>query len=99
MRKVTNDEKEIRAWAARYDARPIQREPFRPDGEPAQLGFVFGDLPPEALTSLQPIEWSRFFAIFHLLGLVLAYSDDREFEILKIEGGQSGRPQVKRMQA
>ena len=99
MRKVTNDEQEIRLWAARYDAQPVERKPFRPDGEPAQLGFVFGQLPQEATASLQPIAWSRFFAVFHLLGLVLAYSGNREFEILKVEGGQDGRPAVKRMQA
>lgn len=96
MRKVTNNEEEIRLWAARADARPVEREPFRPDGEPAQLGFVFGDVP-ESEASLRPIAWSRFFALFHLMGLILALDGDREFELLKIEGGNNGQVHASRM--
>lgn len=84
LRKITKDEEEIRRWAARYEAHPIERAPFRPDGEPAQLGFVFGETP-VSNENLQPIAWSRFFAVFHLLGLVFAHSGDAEYELLKPE--------------
>lgn len=83
LRKYTNNEEEILRWASRTQAHPIERSPYQPDGEPAQLGFVFGDVP-EAAEHLQPLEWSRFFALFHLLGLVLAY-EDGQFELLKLE--------------
>ncbi len=96
LRKVTNNEGEIRQWAARHDAHPIERAPFRPDGEPAQLGFVFGR-PDGSEASLRPIDWSRFFALFHLMGLVLAFDGDHEFELLKIEGGNNGQVHASRM--
>ena len=98
MRRVTNNEQEIRAWAARHDAHPVERAPFRPDGEPAQLGFVFGDAP-EAAEQLRPIEWSRFFAVFHLIGLVLSHDGDSDYELMKIEGSKNKSATEKRMQA
>jgi hypothetical protein len=76
----------------------VERAPFRPDGEPAQLGFVFGKAP-EADEHLRPMEWSRFFAIFHLIGLVLAHDGDSEYELLKTNGGEGGHPNEQRMQA
>ena len=48
------------------------------------LGFVFGD-PPIAGERLQPISWDRFFAVFHLLGLVLAHDNGSDYELLKPE--------------
>ncbi len=57
------------------------------DTEPAHLGFVFGDVK-QGQAELHPIDWPTFFAMFHLNGLVLAYDDDREFELLKVEGNK-----------
>jgi hypothetical protein len=31
------------------------------------------------------MEWATFFAMFHLMGLVLAYDDDMGYELLKAE--------------
>ncbi len=62
------------------------------------LAFVFGKAP-EAAEALQPIPWSRFFAIFHLLGLTLAYEDGTGYELLKMEGGSTKIVEAKRMQA
>lgn len=88
MKKYTNDEQEIRAWARRTSAYPVEHAPFKPDTEPAQLGFVFGAMPvPQE--SLRPIEWATFFAMFHLMGLVLAYGDDKGYELLKVESDAS----------
>ncbi len=95
MRKTTADEKEIRRWAAARNAHPVEHAPFVPDGEPAQLGFVFGH-PPQADASLQPIPWERFFAVFRLMGLVLAYGGDDQYELLRVEehhfGSYDGKP-------
>ena len=97
VRRVTNNEEEIRRWATRHAAHPVERAPFRPDSEPAQLAFVFGEAP-GVEAQLRPMEWSRFFAIFHLMGLVLSYDEDRDYELLKVEGGKSkqfeGKPLV-----
>ena len=98
MRKLTADEKEIKRWAAARNAHPIERAPFMKDGEPAELGFVFGN-PPEAQEHLQPIPWDRFFAIFRLLGLVLAYDGDGEYELLRTEDHHFGSYEGKPMQA
>ena len=98
MRRTTNDEQEIRRWATQHNAHPIQRAPYLEDGEPAMLGFVFGD-PPLAEANLQPIAWSRFFAVFHLVGLALVYDDSSEYQLLKIENKASGRFEGKPMQA
>ena len=98
MAKITKDEIEIRRWAARFGAHPVERAPFRPDGEPAQLAFVFGQTP-EAGESLRPIPWERFFAIFHLIGLVLAYDDGHQYELLKLEEHESPRFEGKPMVA
>jgi hypothetical protein len=87
-RKYTNNDKEVRAWAQRHSAHPVERAPFVPDSEPTQLGFVFGEVPKEQ-ESLRPIEWATFFALFHLSGLVLAYGDDMSYELLKAEGESS----------
>jgi hypothetical protein len=62
----------------------VERSQFIHDTEPAQLDFVFGDLP-ETAGILRPLEWSQFFAIFHLIGLVLVYDDQRDFALLKAE--------------
>lgn len=98
MRKTTADEKEIRRWAAKRNAHPVERAPFMKDGEPAQLAFVFGD-PPEAREHLQPISWARFFAVFKLLGLVLAYDGDGEYELLRTEDHNFGSYEDKPLQA
>jgi hypothetical protein len=87
---VTTDETEIRQWAAKRSAHPVERAPFTPDGQPAQLGFVFGDAP-IANDNLQPISWARFFAVFRLLDLVLAYDEHRDYELVKSEDEDSGR--------
>ncbi len=93
MRRVTNDEHEIRHWAATRGAHPIERGTRTKDTEPAQLDFVFGELPPEAKAELHLLDWSTFFAMFHLMGLVLAYEfeSNHEFELLKTEGRKSGQ--------
>ncbi len=62
------------------------------------LGFVFGD-PPQALENLRPIAWSTFFAVFHLVGLVLVYGGDSNYELVKVEGGSSARFEGKPLQA
>lgn len=98
MRKTTADEQEIRRWAQARNAHPVEYAPFMPDGEPAQLGFVFGN-PPEAQEHLQPIPWERFFAIFRLLGLVLAYDGDGVYELLRTDGDQFGTHSGSPMQA
>ena len=95
LRQVTDDETEIRQWAARRSAHPIERAPFTPDGEPAQLGFVFGEVP-EANENLQPISWARFFAVFRLLDLVLAYDNDRDYELVKAGEGSAGEQRRRR---
>lgn len=98
MRHFTNDQKEIKDWAIRRGAHPVERAPFMPDGQPAQLGFVFG-VAPEADESLQPISWARFFAVFQLLDLVLAYDGDRDYELLKGEDEDAMRFEGKPLQA
>ena len=100
MRKTTNDEGEIRLWATRHNAHPVERAPFVHDGEPAFLGFVLGDVP-ESEESLRPIAWSQFFAMFHLMGLVLVYDNEHEseFELLKFDEKPSGPYSGKLMQA
>ena len=96
--KTTNDEGEILQWATRQNAHPVQRAPYLEDGEPAMLGFVFGD-PPVARENLHPISWPRFFAVFHLVGLVLVYDSGPNYELLKIEEKTSTRFEGKPMQA
>lgn len=100
MHNSTSDEKEIRLWALRHNAHPVERAPFIHDGEPASLGLVLGDLP-IAQESLRPIAWSQFFAMFHVMGLVLVYDFDNEneFELLKVDGEPSGPYSGKLMQA
>lgn len=93
---ITYKPEEILQWAARHNAHPVERKPFMPDGEPGQLGFVFGQAP-ETAEHLQPIPWQRFFAIFHMLGLVLRIDGDRDYELLKLPSESSqerfeGRP-------
>ena len=100
MRKITNKDAEILQWALRTNAHPVERAPFRPDGEPATLSFVFGDIPRDAAEHLRPIEWTRFFALFHLMGLVLSHDGDRDFDLLKVDDGNGAGPDhLKRMQA
>lgn len=98
MRKFTNNQEEIRRWANGRSAHPVEYAPFMPDGEPAQLGFVFGDVPAQQ-ENLQPITWARFFAVFGLMGLVLAYDDDKAYELLKTEDHSAGRYEGKPLQA
>ncbi len=54
------------------------------------LGFVFGD-EPVANGSLQPISWSRFFAVFKLLDLVLVHDAGTSYELVKVENGSEER--------
>lgn len=98
MRKMTADEKEIRRWAAARNAHPVEHAPYTPDGQPAQLGFVFGN-PPEATDNLQPIPWERFFAVFRLIGLVLVYDGDSQYELVQVEHNHSARFEGKPLQA
>ena len=100
LRKITSDQQEIRRWAAQRNAHPIERAPFAPDGEPAQLGFVFGETP-GVEDHLQPIDWSRFFAIFQLMGLMLAYEGGTRYELIKLkdEGKNTDEFEGKPMQA
>lgn len=67
----------------------MQRAKLTSDTVPAHLDFVFGPLP-EAADELKPIDWATFFAMFHLMGLALAYEED-DFELLQMEGRKSGR--------
>ena len=90
MRKTTSDEAEIRQWATKYRAHPIEKAPFTPDGVPAMLGFEFGDQP-VANQSLQPITWGRFMAVFKLLELVLVYDGGTSYELVKVENGSDER--------
>ena len=98
MSRTTNDEQEIRRWAERHNAHPVQKVLYTHDSEPAVLGFVFGEAP-AADSNLQPIAWSTFFAQFHLLGLVLSYDGGSGYELLKVEQGHSGWFEGKPMQA
>lgn len=84
-RKVTKDEGEIRRWAAQHKARPVQKALIAHDSEPAQIGFVFGDF--KDTDEIKLLDWSQFFALFHMLGLVLAYDADQNFELLRVEEG------------
>ena len=95
MRRVTNDEDEIRYWASQRNAHPVQRAKHTSDTEPAHLSFVFGRIPEEA--ELKPIDWATFFAMFHLIGLMLAYDEEGDFELLKVEGRKSRRYEGKPM--
>ena len=98
MQKYTNKDAEILEWAKQRNAHPVERAPFRPDGEPAQLGFVFGEAPLSE-EFLQPIPWSRFLAVFHLMGLALVYGGDNDYELVKVEGDKSGPSERRAMQA
>lgn len=89
MRRTTVDLEEIRQWAVLRNAHPIERAPFIKDGEPAKLGFVFGN-PPQAKENLQPITWDRFNAVFRLLGLVLAYDEGFDYELIRTEDHHDG---------
>jgi hypothetical protein len=98
VRKTTTDQHEIREWAARRNAHPVQMTPLIHDSEPAKLGFVFGDLP-QAARELKEISWGQFFALFQLMDLVLAYDGDSEYELLRLDGDLSGELGSKPMQA
>ncbi|MGI4829376.1 MAG: hypothetical protein ACRYFU_14460 [Janthinobacterium lividum] len=98
MRKTTNDEQEIRLWASRRNAHPIELTQFTHDTEPAMLGFVFGH-PAVDEGLLRPISWSQFFAMFHLMGLVLAHDGGDDYALLKVEDKPSEQFAGKPMQA
>lgn len=97
MRKVTQDQKEIRQWAVRHNVHPVERAPFIQDSDPARLDLVYGKLA-VGNEHLQPISWEHFFAMFRLMDLVLVYDDDHNFELLKRPGEDSawfeGKPLV-----
>ena len=84
MRKTTTDHNEIRAWAKRRNAHPVELASLIHDGEPAKLGFVFGD-PPQAREQLNPISWAQFFAMFQLMDLALAYDGGAQYELLRMD--------------
>ena len=86
MSRTTKDEQEILHWAARYEAHPVEKGPIKFDGEPAMLGFVFGEAP-ESEEFLRPLSWPQFFALFQVLGLALVYGDS-DYELLKVEADE-----------
>lgn len=66
------------------------------DGQPAILRFVFGGVPKDQ-TELRPISWESFFAQFDLMGLALAFDDNRQYELVQIEERSAYRFQGKPM--
>lgn len=80
----TKDHEEIRRWAEKHGAVPVEVQIRKFDGEPSAVRFLFGG-PDPSLVDLCPIAWDDFFARFDLLGLALVYDDSPEFELLRVE--------------
>ena len=82
----TTNHKEIRRWAERKNAIPVEMLPHMVDSEPALLRFMLSaqlqDHP-----DVRRISWEDFFAKFDGLGLTFVYDNDSTGynEILQIE--------------
>ena len=83
MTGPTTDHAEIRRWADRQRAAPMEIQQHVFDSEPSRLHFVFGKTTVDP-RELKAISWEQFFAVFDLLGLALVY-DDTQFEFLQVE--------------
>ena len=77
----TRDHDEIRRWAETHDGVPAEVIPFKFDGQPSILHFLFGKAK-AGTPELRPITWEDFFARFDLLNLSLCF--DEEFAIYEI---------------
>ena len=89
--KPTQDQSQIRLWAASQHAMPAELMPGLVDSEPAQLHFfVPGDSNHQP--RLRIIGWDDFFAAFEAHGLSFVYEiqpdgrPGRRFELLQVEG-------------
>ena len=71
-------------WALRHDATPAQSRIFVFDSEPGKLHFLFRETR-TGTPEFKPIAWEAFFALFDLLGLALMYTNEPDFEIVKLE--------------
>ena len=81
----TRDHRQIRQWADRHNARPVEIKRLKFDGEPAILSFVVGN-PDAARPDIYPISWESFFAQFDLLKLSLAFDEETaRFDIVKVD--------------
>lgn len=85
----TQDHDEIRKWAARHHAVPVQMKPLKFDGEPALLHFLIGKTA-KGTPELELIAWESFFAQFDLLRLALAYDDrSSQFDLVRLEDNRN----------
>ena len=89
MQGPTRDHAEIRLWAARHDAVPAEIKPYKFDGTPSIMHFLFGEAK-SGTEKLRPIGWDDFFARFDLLELTLVYDESPTFEILQVEVKRDG---------
>ncbi len=82
----TTDRSEIRHWAEKHNAVPVEVLPHRVDSEPATLRFL---LPGEIVTptGFIKLSWDDFFAKFDELGLTFVYDSGSTGynEILQVE--------------
>lgn len=81
----TTDHSEIRHWALKHKAVPVEVLPDHVDSEPATLRFLL----PEQSRHLgfSQISWEEFFVKFDELGLTFVYDKDSTGynEILQVE--------------
>jgi hypothetical protein len=86
----TTNHKDIVRWAESQNAHPAEVVPYKFDGEPAVLRFLFGDkFEPEP--DLKVISWEQFFALFDTMGLTFVYETEADegptghYQLLQIE--------------
>ena len=70
----TTNQSEIRRWAKKFGAVPIERLPAGVDGEPALLDMMLKEQVPDR-PNVRMISWDDFFAKFEALGLSFVYDD------------------------
>jgi hypothetical protein len=81
----TRDHNVIRSWVEKHDGVAAEVIPFKFDGEPTILHFLFGEAK-AGTPELRPISWDDFFARFDLLGLSLAFDDETpRYQLVRVE--------------
>ena len=70
----TTDHSEIRRWAERHGAVPVEVLPLDVDSEPALLRLML-KLQIVDRPNVRAINWEEFFLKFDALGLALVYDD------------------------
>ena len=81
--RFTRDHELILQWAVKHGAAPAEIKPFKFDGEPSVLYFLFGEAR-SGTEEIHPIGWEDFFARFELLALCLRFDEGTsDFDLCK----------------